>query len=96
MAENEISNYVLQNITSIIVEESSSERPEVAFDRPHGIGKAYADKISGLKCKIIIVRFTIFPRGTIFYHNRKNMKRNVKVKLDLTKNRYRFLPKQCN
>ena len=43
---------------------------------------------SGVKCKSIIVRFTTFRHRTMFYHSRKNLKRNVKVKLDLTKKRY--------
>ena len=43
MAENEKSNDVLPNIKSII-EESSSEIPDVAIDRTHRIGKAYTDK----------------------------------------------------
>ena len=84
VAENETSNDVLQNVKSII-EESSSEIPDVVIDRAHRIGKAYTDKTSGVKCKSIIVRFTTFRHRTMFYHSRKNLKRNVKVKLDLTK-----------
>ena len=48
VAENEISNKVLQNVKSI-TEESSSEIPDVAIDRGHRFGKAYTDKISGVK-----------------------------------------------
>ena len=89
VAENETSNDVLQNVKSII-EESSSEIPDVAIDRAHRIGKAYTDKTSGVKCKSIIVRFTTFRHRTMFYQSRKNLKRNVKVKLDFTK---KHLPK---
>ena len=84
VAENETSNNVLQNVRSII-EESSSEIPDVAIDRAHRVGNAYFDKTSGVKCKSIIVRFTSFWHRTMFHHSRKNLKRNVKVKLDLTK-----------
>ena len=84
MAENETSNDVLQNVKSFI-EESSSEILDVAIDRAHRIGKAYTDKTSGRKCKNTIVRFTTFRHRTMFYHSRKYLKRNVKVKLDLTK-----------
>ena len=87
VAENETSNDVLLNVKSII-EESSSEIPDVPIDRAHRIGKAYTDKKSRVKCKNIIVRFKIFRLRTMFYHSRKNLKRNVKVKLDLTKKRY--------
>ena len=87
VAENETSNNVLQNVRSII-EESSSEIPDVAIDRAHRVGNAYTDKTSGVKCKSIIVRFTSFRHRTTFHHSRKNLKRNVKVKLDPTKKHY--------
>ena len=90
MAENETSNDVLQNVKSFI-EESSSEIQDVAIDRVHRIGKAYTDKTSGVKCKSIIVRFTTFRHRTMFYYSKKNLKRNVKVKLDLPKKCYSFL-----
>ena len=63
---------------------------DVAIDRTHWIGKAYTDKTSEMKCKSIIVWFTTFRHRTMFYHSRKNLKRNVKVKLDLTKKRFLF------
>ena len=86
MAENETSNDVLRNVKSII-EESSKEIPDVAINRAHRSGKAYTDKASGVKSKNI-VRFTTFRHRTMLYHSRKNLKHNVKVKLDLTKKRY--------
>ena len=87
MAGNETSNDVLQNVKSFI-EESSSKIPDAAINRAHGIGKGYTDKITGMKCKSIIVRFTNFRHRTMFYHSRKNLKHNVKVKVDLTKKHY--------
>ena len=90
MAKNETSNDPFQNVKSIL-EESSSKIPDVAIDRTQRIGKAYANKTSGVKCKSIIVRFTTFRHRTTFYHSRKNLKRNVKVKLDLTKKRYSII-----
>ena len=83
MAENETSNDVLKNVKSII-EESRSEIPDVAIDRAHRIGKAHTDKTSRVKCKSIIIQFTTFRHRTMFYHSRKN----VKVKLGLTKKCY--------
>ena len=70
-----------------IIEESSKEIPDVAINRAHRSGKAYTDKASGVKSKNI-VRFTTFRHRTMLYHSRKNLKHNVKVKLDLTKKRY--------
>ena len=87
MAENETSNNVLPNVKSII-EESNSEIPKVTTDMTYWIGKAYTDKTSGLKCKYIIVRFTIFQHRTMFYYKRKNLKHSLKIKLNLTKTRY--------
>ena len=92
VAENETSNDVLQNVKSII-EESSSEIPHVAINRAHRIGKTYTDKTSGVKCKSIIVRFTTFRHRTMFYDSRKNLKHNVKGRLDLTKRHYLQLVK---
>ena len=83
MAKNEISNNFLQKVKSII-EESNSEIPNVAMDRTHRTGKVETDKSYGVKCKSIVVQFTTFWHRAMFYLNRKNLKRNVKVKLDLT------------
>ena len=85
--ENETSNDVFENVKGLI-EESKSEIPEVAIDRAHRIGKEYTDSTSGKKSKSIIVRFTTFRHRNMFYHGRKNLKHNVKVKMDLTKKRY--------
>ena len=63
--ENETSNDILQNVKSII-EESSSEIPDVTIDRAHRIGKVYTDKTSGMKCESIIVRFTTFWHIAMF------------------------------
>ena len=86
MTENETSNHVLQYVKSII-EESRSEIPDVAIDRAHWIDKAYSDKTSVVYVKAILFGFD-FRHRPMIYHNRKNMKRDVKVKLDFTKKRY--------
>ena len=90
MAKNETSNDALQNAKSIL-EESSSKIPDVAIYTTQRIGKVYANKTSGVKFKSIIVWFTTFQHRTIFYHSRTNLKRNVKLKLDLTKKRYSII-----
>ena len=64
MTENETSSDVLQNVKSII-EESSSEIPDVAIARAHRISKAYTDKTSGVKCESIIVLFKTFRHRTV-------------------------------
>ena len=53
--------------------------PDTVIDRVHRIGVAHVDKS-------IIVRFTTFYNKTMVYKVKKNMKDNVRGKLDLTKN----------
>ena len=69
--------------------------PDVAIDRVYGIVKTYTDKTSGKKYKNI-VWFMTFRHRAIFYHSRKNLKCNIKVKLDLTKNCYSIITEQCS
>ena len=47
------------------------------------------DKTRDVPCKSIIVKFSTFRHRTLFYRNRNNLK-NVKVRLDLTKKRYKI------
>ena len=49
----------------------------------------YKDKTWNVPYKIIIVRFSTFRRRTLFYWNRNKLK-NAKVRLDLTKKRYKI------
>ena len=53
------------------------------------IGRTYEENNS--KFQSIIVRFTTFRHRTLFYRNRKNLKSNVKIKLDLTTHLYNLL-----
>ena len=57
------------------------------------IGPSYKDKISNINCKSVIVRFTTFRHRTMFYRARKNLKKGVKIRLDLTKSRFNLLKK---
>ena len=93
MAENETSKCVLQNVKSII-EETSGKIVDVATNRTHQMVKVYNDKTFGVNCKNIIVWFATFRHRNIFYHNRKNRKCNLKVRLSLAKKHFWFLPKQ--
>ena len=58
-------------------------------DRAHRIGKGYKDKTRNVPCKTIFVRFSTFRHRTLFYRNRNKLK-NAKVRLDLTKKRYKI------
>ena len=69
-----------------VIKETSCDITEVAIDRTHRIGKGYNDKKS-------IVRFTTFRHRTMFYRGRTNLKINVKLKLDITKNRHKTFTK---
>ena len=99
-AENEKSDEVLDKVRSLI-KEAECDIPDVVIDRAHRIGNGYLDKKTNRNCKSIMVRFTTFRHRTSFYRNRNKLKRNVKVKLDLTKTRYKIFTdalesvKQC-
>ena len=90
--DNETSDKVLVKVKTLIIE-TSCDIPDVVIDRAHRIGKVYNDKKTNVPCKTIIVGFTTFRHRTIFYLSRANLKNNVKLKLDLTKNRYRIFTK---
>ena len=60
------------------------------IDRVHRIGSEYKSYRNKKKCCSIIVCFMSFRHRTMFYRNRKRLK-DVRVKLDLTKRRYRIL-----
>ena len=61
--------------------------------KAHWIGKTY--KFSK-NCKSTIVEFTIFGHHTIVYQFKKNMKDNIKVHVDLTKERHSLLKSANN
>ena len=86
--ENESLDDVLDKVKSLITE-SGCEIPDVVIDRAHRIGRGYKDKTRNVPCKSIIVRFSTFRHRTLFYWNRNNLK-NAKVRLDLTKKRYKI------
>ena len=86
--ENESSDDVLGKVKSLIAE-SGCEIPDVGIDRAHRIDRGYKDKSRNVPCKSIIVRFSTFRHRTLFYWNRNKLK-NVKVRLDLTKKRYKI------
>ena len=90
--DNETSDEVLDKVKSLI-KETSCDIPDVVIDRAHRIGKGYNDKKTNFSCKSIIVRFTTFRHRTMFYRSRANLKNDVKLKLDLTKNKYKNFTK---
>ena len=92
--QNESSEEVLENVKSLFTE-LKVEIPDTVLDRAHRIGPSYMDKVSNKNCKSIIVRFTTFRHRTMFYRVRKNLRKGIKVKLDLTKSRFNLL-KQAN
>lgn len=59
--------------------------PDKIIDRAHRIGVAYVDNKNERSCKSVIVRFTTFRHRTMVYRVKKNLKDNVRVKLDLIK-----------
>ena len=71
----------------LLIKETSCDIPDVVIERAHRIGKGYNDKKPNVHCKSIIVSFIYFRHRTMFYRSWANLKNNVKLRLDLTKNR---------
>ena len=88
--QNETSNKVLSKVVDMC-KEASVDIPDTVIDRAHRIGEVYFDNKRKKNCKSIIVRFTTFRHRTMVYRAKKNMKNNVRVKLDLTKKRSNLL-----
>ena len=73
------------------IDEVKVDIPDVVIDRAHRIGAPYYDEGINALTQSIIVRFTTFRHRTLFYNKRKKLSKNVKIKLDLTKQRYELL-----
>ena len=67
------------------------DMPDTVIERPHRIGPQYSDYKTKKKCKAIIVRFATFRHRTSVYWARKKIRNNVKIRLDLTKERHALL-----
>ena len=92
-----VDNVTLQKLfhkVKPLIKESSCDIPDVVIDRAHRTGKGYNNR-KNVRSKSIIVRFTTIRHKTIFYLSRANLKNNnnKKLKLDLTKNRYKIFTK---
>ena len=86
--DNETLEEILKKVKSL-KNEAECDIPDVAIDRAHRIGNGYKIRNTNIFCKSIIVRFTTFPHPAMFYRNKSKLKNNPKVKLDLTRKRYR-------
>ena len=64
--------------------------PIHVIDRAHRIGPAYHRVSDNKKCKSIMVKFNNFRYRTDFYRKRKELDKNIKVRIDLTKTNYLF------
>ena len=73
------------------IKEVGADIPDLVIDRAHRIGLPYVDNTTKVKTQSIIVRFTTFRHRTMFYSKRKKLSGDVRVKLDLTKERYSLL-----
>ena len=80
--------YKVLHKEKLVIKETSCDIPDVVIERAHRIGKGYNDKNPNVHCKSIIVSFIKFRHRTMFYGSWANLKNNVKLKLDLTKNRH--------
>ena len=81
--ENECSYKVLE-VIKCLFSEVSTYIPDACIDRAHCVSRTD---------DTVIVRFTRFSHGTIFYRKRKELKNGVKFHIDLTKARLDLLIK---
>ena len=70
--------------------EACPDVPVSCIDRAHRIGSEYKSCRNKKKYCSIIVRFMSSRHRTMFYRNKKRLK-DVRIKLDLTKSRYKIL-----
>ena len=68
-------------------DEGELDIPDTVCDRAHWIGPEYSDYKTKRNCKVIITRFTTFRYRTLVYRARKIIRNDVKICLDLTKER---------
>ena len=68
------------------------KRSDMVIDRVHRIGLSYMNE-DNEKVGSIIVNFTNFRVRILFYDKRKNLDRQIKVRIDLTKRNYDLLKK---
>ena len=87
---NESSDDVLDSVKSLF-KEAKVDIPESIIDHTHIIGSRYLDDSLNNYCKSIILRFTTLRHSTMFYRAKNELKRGVRIKLDLTKSRYNLL-----
>ena len=74
-----------------IFDEGELDIPDTVIDRAHRIGPEFYDYKTKKKGKVIIVRFTTFRHRILVYRERKKIRNNVKIRLDLTKERHALL-----
>ena len=74
-------------------EEADVVLPDSVIDRAHRIGSPYNDRETHIKQQSVILRLTTHRRRSMIYTARKKIfaKHAVRVKLDLTKKRYKTL-----
>ena len=74
-----------------VINESAADLSDECIDRAHRVGRIQVDE-NGSKKQAMVVKFTSGKHRTRLYRHRKNLE-NVKVYLDLTKNRFSLLKK---
>ena len=85
----------VEDVTNLVKDcfaEVDVDIPDTVLDRAHRIGPVYKDE-SDQSIHGIIVKFNNFRYRSMFYKNRKKLKRGKRVRIDLTSNRYNLLKK---
>ena len=77
--------------TKEIFDEVKIDITDTVIDRAHRTGSEYSHYETKKKVKAIIVRFTRFRHKTSVHSEKKTIRYNVKIHLDLTKERQTLL-----
>ena len=90
MSLEEKMNQVMMQLTSqnLLFKEAKVAVPDNVLDRGNKIESSYTDRKTNEKCKSIIVRLNSFRHRALFHRAKKNLKREFKVRLYLTKSRF--------
>ena len=83
-------NDVLDPVNALF-KEAKVDILESVIDQVYRIGYRYLDAASNNYCKSIIIRFITFRHRTMLCRTKNKLKRDVRIKLDLSKSRYDLL-----
>ena len=83
----------VRNLVKECFAETDVDIPNTGLDKAHRTGRAYKDE-PDQSVQRFIVKFNNFRYRSMFYKNRKKLKRGKRIRIDLASNRYNFLDQE--